>query len=579
MRTQPGLHRPTRRLRVVLVVLATLLPALGWASPAAAETAAESLVVRGEVAADGMLRLTQTFTFGASGAPDRLIQRLATSRPGMAYTQLDYEITDVAVRSAGADLEHQVSMAGDYLVITANTSRVAGEPVEISYRVSGAALAMPEVAGQEPMTQIDWRVVQGLNIAVKRVSGEIRIPPGAQTTDITCQAGAPTAPMSCSTYGSGTFESPFPRFTNDALGAGGMVALTFTVASSDIAPNQVITEQWTLGRAFSVGPLQLVVALGALLVGAAMLYWLLRSRGRDAAGGEPVMVAHFEPVAAGEERLDMDLNIRPGEVGTLMDERVDPVDITATIIDLAQRGHLTIVELPRSGPHDRQDWLLERRRGGDDELQAYETTLLDAIAPADRPGIRVSEIGDPVREVIPKVQDEIYAEVVQEGWFATRPDSVRDRWGRLGAGAVVASLVALGLLVAFTRFGLLGLALVLLAVGLVQVGQQMPRRTARGAAVLRGLEVFSMNLQTHPTTKLPKQDAYTEISRVLPYTVVLGGLQRWLAALVAADNDPGMPDPDDLDWYRAPDTWQLSDLPASLDALITTLEGKLYQRG
>lgn len=88
-----------------------------------------------------------------------------------------------------------------------------------------------------------------------------------------------------------------------------------------------------------------------------------------------------------------------------------------------------------------------------------------------------------------------------------------------------------------------------------------------------------MNLQTHPTTKLPKQDAYTEISRVLPYTVVLGGLQRWLAALVAADNDPGMPDPDDLDWYRAPDTWQLSDLPASLDALITTLEGKLYQRG
>ena len=139
MRTQPGLHRPTRRLRVVLVVLATLLPALGWASPAAAETAAESLVVRGEVAADGMLRLTQTFTFGASGAPDRLIQRLATSRPGMAYTQLDYEITDVAVRSAGADLEHQVSMAGDYLVITANTSRVAGEPVEISYRVSGSS--------------------------------------------------------------------------------------------------------------------------------------------------------------------------------------------------------------------------------------------------------------------------------------------------------------------------------------------------------------------------------------------------------------------------------------------------------
>ena len=100
-----------------------------------------------------------------------------------------------------------------------------------------------------------------------------------------------------------------------------------------------------------------------------------------------------------------------------------------------------------------------------------------------------------------------------------------------------------------------------------------------GTSVLRGLEVLAMNLQTQPTDHVPKADAYAEISRVLPYAIVLGGSERWLHAMVEADNDPGVPDPDDLGWYRAPETWQLSDLPASLDAFITTMEGKLYGRG
>lgn len=87
-----------------------------------------------------------------------------------------------------------------------------------------------------------------------------------------------------------------------------------------------------------------------------------------------------------------------------------------------------------------------------------------------------------------------------------------------------------------------------------------------------------MNLATQPTTHVPKDDAYAEISRIIPYAIVLGSFDRWLQALVDADDDPGVPDPDDLGWYRAPATWQLSDLPSSIDAFITTVEGKLYSR-
>ena len=134
------------------------------------------------------------------------------------------------------------------------------------------------------------------------------------------------------------------------------------------------------------------------------------------------------------------------------------------------------------------------------------------------------------------------------------------------------------LLAAFTKFGLLGLVLLGLAVGLLWVSQQMPRRTAKGASILSGLQVLAMTLATQPTDRLPKANTYEEISRVLPYAVVLGGLDRWLQALADADDDPGVPDPDDLSWYRAPQDWQLSDLPFSIESFITTMQGTLYTR-
>lgn len=87
-----------------------------------------------------------------------------------------------------------------------------------------------------------------------------------------------------------------------------------------------------------------------------------------------------------------------------------------------------------------------------------------------------------------------------------------------------------------------------------------------------------MTLGVQPLDALPKQDAYDQISRVLLYAAVLGGLDRWLKALVDADDDPGIPDPDDLTWYHAPDSWQLSDFPFSIGSFITTMQGTLYAR-
>lgn len=577
MSTRQTMRRSSRSIpgAVALVVL-LLSGMLGLTATAHAQEMADSYVVTGDIAEDGTLTITETITFAQ--APEQLEQRLATTRQLLNYTQLEYEISDVTVTAGGTDLRPSLRNEGEYLVITVDTAQVGADPIEISYRVQGAAVALPAVSGQPDMTEVSWRLLQGLSVGVQDVRGEIALPAGARTNDINCQAGPPSNTVSCRTYASGTFEATYPQFTDGPRGPGEVVVLTFSLRSDAVAPNQVITERWTLDRAFSAQPLPLIAALAALLIGGAALFYLHRSRGTDRAGGAPTMVAQFEPVAAGEERFRMVVNMAPGQVGTLTDERVDPIDLAATIVDVAQRGHLTIIELPRTNlNHGATEWTFERGQGLD-ELHSYERTLVDALAPADGEPVFVSRISEVLGPIIPQVQDQIYEEVVDQGWFSARPDVVRAKWSRLGTIAVVASLVALGLLVALTRFGLLGLVLVGLAVGVLWVSQQMPRRTSQGSAALKGLQVLAMNLATQPTTHVPKDDAYAEISRIIPYAIVLGSFDRWLQALVDADDDPGVPDPDDLGWYRAPATWQLSDLPSSIDAFITTVEGKLYSR-
>ena len=75
-------------------------------------------------------------------------------------------------------------------------------------------------------------------------------------------------------------------------------------------------------------------------------------------------------------------DVRPGHVGTVADERVDPIDVTATLVDLAVRGHLLIQELPRESEFARSDWLLSRTNADalDAELHPFERQLLDGIA-------------------------------------------------------------------------------------------------------------------------------------------------------------------------------------------------------
>ncbi|MDO5737082.1 MAG: DUF2207 domain-containing protein, partial [Propionibacteriaceae bacterium] len=558
-------HQRTARATLVALV-AGLLVTLCLPIARAEGPSATVFAFDGVLGADGRLSVTQTLTFDA--APDELVQRIATKQRIDDSSHFSYDVSDIHAAIGGNDVDAQVSTEGDYVVVKIDTTTAIGSDVVISYNVLGATRTEESSSGA--LTVMTWRVLQGLSVAVEQVSGQVRVPAVPELVD--CTAGPPGTPDKCDLYAAGTTESPMPNFQTAPRGQGEQVSFTVGVAADAVEPTAVVVSEWSLDRAFALTPLTAAIALGVLLLGAALIWQLHRRTGMDdAAQSVAAPVGTFRPVGAGESVFDADKELRPGLVGTVADERVDPVDVTATLLDLAVRGHLLITELPRA-EHGLLDWSLARTGRDESELFDYERIVVSALSAANGQTL-VSELPATLAPVVADVQSSLYDEVVHHGWFESRPDATRNQWrtrGFIGTGIAIALAFAL---VAWTNLGLLALVLLALAAALVWVSDRMPRRTAKGSQLVAGLGALSSLLATHPTSEMPAGREINEISKLLPYAIVLGGKNRWLEAMVLADEDDQAPDPTTIDWYHAPATWHLQDLPVSLTQFVNTVQG------
>lgn len=553
-----------RSLRLLLVPLALLTALLATPQAHAEDPIADSYVFEGKLDSSGVLQVTETITF--SNPPSELTQRLANRAPIDRYSSYDYGISDVAVTGAEGV---ETTTGGDHTVIT---MKPTGSEVRISYSVTGTT--REEAGGSGNLTVFMWRPLQGLSVGVSKVSGTLNV--GAIPQLVDCTTGPPGSLDKCQVFAAGTRGAQMPLFETAARGKGEQVTFTVGFPASQVADTAKVHEAWSLDRAFTVSLPTVGAAFATLALGGLLLWWLHRRTGADQAfSGDVTAVGSFRPIGDGESVFVAAEGMRPGLVGTVADERVDPVDITATLLDLAVRGHLRITELQHA-QHGLLDWQFTRLDNPEDKLATYESKLLDAVVP-DGKSSRASELPQVLAPAIAEVQSSLYDEVVRRGWFETRPDSIRNSWAVRGwIGLTLAALAGVAL-VAFTRFGLVALVLLALAGGLLWLAPQMPRRTPEGTRLVAGLGALSALISTHPTDEMPKGRELVEISKLLPYTVVLGGRQRWLEAMAAADDDD-LPDPTDVDWYHAPETWHLRFLPASLTQFVNTVQGELFGR-
>jgi uncharacterized protein (TIGR04222 family) len=536
------------------------------AVPAHAEGNASTFVAEGNLAKDGTLKVKETITFTGT-VPATVSQKFETRQDLVGDKQYVTQLSEISATAKGAAATPKVETAGRFTTVTVTTG--GSGDVVINYTVTGAVVKI------DGGTALRWGLLQGLSAQVAAFDATVQIP--AQFSYIRCTAGNPNSTTPCTFAAGGMEGSQIPTFRDGPRGEGQTVAVDIGFPAGAVTSNEKIDYRWTVGRAFSASPLPLALALGLLVLGGIALLLMHRRSGADArAGGEVSKVGEFAPTGPGQAEFRVVDDIRPGHVGTVADERVDPIDVTATLVDLAVRGHLVISELPRDAEFARTDWDLTRTSAAADGLRPFEQQLLDGVAPAGS-NVRVSELSNRVSESIGGVQDALYDEMVTNGWYERRPDAIRNRWTHYGLIALIIAVVVTGVLAAFTTFGLVGLALVVLALGLIFVGQEMPSRTAKGSALLGGLTALRSDLMSHPTDQMPAGSELREISEVLPYTIVLGGTDRWLSALVDADTDED-PDSTDLSWYHGPENWHLRDLPDSMKNFVTTVSGSLFSR-
>lgn len=247
-------------------------------------------------------------------------------------------------------------------------------------------------------------------------------------------------------------------------------------------------------------------------------------------------------------RYDPPDELRPAEVGTLIDESADMNDITATIIDLAVRGYLTIEEGESPGLLGRRSYVLHRvtqrtredYRGG---LSGFEETIFDKLfALGDT--INTEQLNNSFYVTARAVQAELYEGMLTRKYFSSRPDSVRNSY--LGAGLAMlvggfflamfmasqqssgAAAIAPGWGVALSLCGLVTLAFAKL----------MPKKTAAGRRAHIDSRGFEEYLRRAERDDIILQERQGVFEKFLPYAIGLRVADQWARAFEGIYTEP-----------------------------------------
>lgn len=296
---------------------------------------------------------------------------------------------------------------------------------------------------------------------------------------------------------------------------------------------------------FETTPDVVAIAIGGGSVVLAGLLWLWWTVGRDRRfvslyqganpdnPGEQERVPLFGGRPIGVEFEPPD-GIRPGQMGLLVDERADTVDVTATIVDLAVRGYLSITELPKDWWFSRRDYLLERLKPADDGLLPYEAIIFNGLFEL-RDSVELSDLKNKFYKTLDRAKDALYQDAVARGWFPTNPKSVRKVARVLGLLAIPAGLALVIYLGTHWGAGLIGLPIAAGGVLMMLFARAMPRRTAAGRDALRRTLGFAKYIRTGEVRMQQFAERANIFTAYLPYAIAFHCVERWADAFKDID--------------------------------------------
>ncbi|MDQ1653521.1 MAG: hypothetical protein QOI35_2721 [Cryptosporangiaceae bacterium] len=573
-------------VRVGFGLLVGFVLLVAWPGGPAAAAPGESIskyAVVLDVRANGDLVVTENidYNFGSFGGQKHGIFRKIPVRFRFDSRQdRIYPIENVHATRGGQTDDVAASDDGQYRVLKIGraSQTVSGtQAYSLTYTVRGAMNSFPD------HEELYWNAIgTEWDVPISDASAQVKGPAPIQRTQ--CFAGPLESKLGCA---SDKVTDGAAQFTQPSLNPreGLSVVIAFPKGSiQNTAP--ILVDRHDLATAFSPTPVAVGggLALGLLGVGGAAAAGWMVGRDRRYAGQIPGLApldgqdgAETRAPLFGKQTVAVEFappdKVRPGQVGTLIDEVAHTLDVTATIVDFAVRGHLHISEVERQHKWNSQDWVLTRRTDGDPDFLPYERTLFDALF-AGRDSVQLSTLKNTFSSDLSKVQTQLYHDMVTQGWYRQSPQRTRNNARGL---AILVLLVAVGITVLlglFAQLAILGLGLIAGALALVAVAGKFPARTAKGTAALTRIEGFRKYLDTAEAGQIKFEEREQIFSRYLPYAMVFGIADRWAREF----RDLGAQQPDGssgLYWYSGQPGWTLGYYGASIGSFNTTTAGTI----
>jgi uncharacterized membrane protein len=486
----------------------------------AAAATARTLTIRNfrsevTILQDGSVDVTEAITVYFSGSWNgiyRMIPIEYTTAQDLNYSL--YLTTESVTNESGESLRYETSRQSGYLQlkIYVPDAQDAQHTISLHYRVSDALRFFPD------HDELYWNITgNDWDEPIEAASAQILLPQGTTGLHATAFTGS---------YGSQSQDAKV-----EINGAATDVTMTRSLAFHE---GLTVVVGWDKGFVRQPTKAQDLILflrsnwpLCLPVIALLLMAWVKLTRGRDPR--KRSIAVQYEPPDG----------LTPGEVGTLVDNSAAMRDITATLVDLAVRGYLTIEEKQTEhmmGLYSNKSYTfhLKKPAAGWSDLRPHEADLMSALFDDGASSeVGLSDLQNHFYKNIPEIRDALFDSLLERHYYIHRPDYVRAGW--IGAGVV------LGVLIFFlgswlsSESGVAILPFILAAFGtgavIAIVGWFMPTHTNDGMRALEGalgFEDFLQHVESDRIARIEKTPAMFE--KFLPYAMALGVEKKWVTA-------------------------------------------------
>lgn len=416
-------------------------------------------------------------------------------------------------------LDYTTRTHGDFLELSIRTG-MAPE-IKISYSVD------PAVTFLSDRDEIVWRAGQGWAGAVSESSITVQLP------DVVAQQFRAQGSYVAD---SGLKLVPVDETNNSARIECVSVSAAGPCTADVVFVSGLLTESSVWKRAaasLSVNPVFVLPLIIAGLIVGVQIYRIRRV--------PPTYAPQYEPPDG----------LTPAEVGVLIDDRLDPRDVVATLVDLAVRGFIRLEECkPDEGVmFQGQDYILRTTRPKDSwaGLAAHERTALFHIFYGGE-WTKLSSLYQRFYSIVPVIRQDVFAMLRKKGLYRFDPDYISSsqfpRWA--GQASVVGAYLFI-LLFATSKNSwiIVGAALaVSVVITLIWLKAFSPKTLLgkRMYAHVRGFQDFMNSVERDHLDRVPSE----KFQSWLPYAMALGVEHHWTEAFSGI----AIPNPE---WYEALD--------------------------